>query len=185
MSESSPVSAFSPAFCAAATPWAENPAACLEAHYRRRLAEGSADQTPGHGALAVSVVGFERIAGDWLGVVVTPWFLDLFLMAGGGSLWGDIPVGQRRYVNLAGGTLPFLAAADPAFGPYQHTPLIEPVTAVPDMATALRLAREAMATLRGTPAAPPTPTGAPEVVAPSPEPAPSRRAFFRRLAGRR
>ena len=74
-------------------------------------------------ALGVEAIGFRRHDGDWLGVMITPWFLNLFLIYGGGELWGDIPAGERRYLNLPCGTLQFLADDDPDLGPYQYCPL--------------------------------------------------------------
>ena len=190
MNESTSAPALSPSSSRAVTPWTEDPAVSLEAYCRRLLAAGAVDPAACNGTLQIAAVGFARHAGDWLGVVVTPWCLDLFLLPGGGSLWGDIPAGQRRYVTLPGGTLPFTAVDDLELGPYQHTPLIAPVTALPDMATALRLAREAVATLHGVAAALPSATSATASPGasggmPPEEAAPGRRAFFRRLAGRR
>lgn len=90
------------------------------------------------------------------------------------TLWGDIPAGQRRYLDLPDGTLPFVAVDDPSFGPYQYSPLVEPVTALADMAMARKLAAEAMAGL-GLPVPAPAPAAAPPGGV-------TRRGFLRRLA---
>lgn len=168
-----------------ATPRQDNPADWLELHYRQRwLTQGS---TLGqiNPALSVEAFGFARHQGDWLGVVVTPWFLRLFLINGGGTLWGDIPPGQRRYVELPYGTLPFVAEYDPQIGALQYSALVASIGEVPDMATARLIAADILQAFL-----PPSVVEAP-VVAPSTNPvaeeAPqlSRRGFFRRLAGKR
>jgi [NiFe] hydrogenase assembly HybE family chaperone len=133
-------------------------------------------------ALGVEAIGFARYQGDWLGVVITPWFLNLLLVSGGGQLWGDIPAGERRYLSLPCGTLQFIADDDPDIGPYQYCPLIAPVTDLADMAQARIVAADALQTVFGPPA------GASPPEAPPPaedRPAVSRRGFFRRLAGKR
>ena len=139
-------------------------------------------------ALAVQAVGFQRHEGDWLGVMITPWFLNLFLLSGGGQLWGDIPAGERRYLNLPCGTLQFIADDDPDIGPYQYCPLIAPVSSISDMASALKAAQDALAAVFVPPAAPPAEAmtvPATEFRPETSDGAPSRRAFFRRLAGKR
>jgi len=163
-----------------AMPRADDPSAWLEAHYRAVYAERMADLPFVNAALQVEAVGFDRLRGDWLGVMVTPWFINLFLLNGGGELWGDIPAGQRRYLELPCGTLQFLADDDPVLGPYQYCPLIAPVSEVADMAVARQAAVDALATVFSRPAPPP---------AEAPEQAPpknvTRRGFLRSLTGRR
>ncbi len=173
-----------------AEPRDDDPTAFLEAHYRRVWATRMHDLPFVNAVLTVEAVGFRRFEGDWLGVVITPWFLNLVLVSGGGQLWGDIPAGERRYLNLPCGTMQFIADDDPDIGPYQYCPLIAPVSNLPDMATARYVAADAIKTVFGTP-----PDAMPAPVendrptsaeaSPSERPDVSRRGFFRRLAGKR
>lgn len=166
-----------------------DPSAFLEVHYQQIWTTRMHDLPFVNPALRVEAVGFVRHEGDWLGVVITPWFLNLLLLSGGGSLWGDIPAGERRYLNLPCGTLQFIADDDPEIGPYQYCPLIAPVSSIPDHATARQAALDAMRSVLSS-----LPLGAPETATPPAsasvppaEPAApvSRRGFFRRLAGKR
>lgn len=160
----------------------DNPGPLLERHFA-----GQSGRAPVNGALSCRAVGFARYRGDWLGVLITPWFVDLYLLPGGGELWGDIPSGQRRYVELPRGTVPFTAADDPQIGAYQYSPLISPVSVVPDMAAAIKLANEVLSGIFGELAPPETVSGAAQVAVGkgvSPE-VTSRRGFLRRLAGKR
>jgi len=159
----------------------DNPAALLVAHYESLWQEGGQDMAEINPALAIEAVGFTRYEGDWLGVVITPWFLRLFMLPGGGSLWGEIPVGQSRYVSLPAETMQFVADEAPQLGAFQYSTLLEPTSLVADMNAARQMAIRVM-----------QPFGylAPDPVLPphreSPEPAGvSRRGFFRRLAGKR
>lgn len=170
-----------------AVPWPDNPAAFLETHYRQLWETRMRDLPFVNPALEVAAVGFRQHEGDWVGVVVTPWFLNLFLVSGGGKLWGDIPAGERRYLNMPCGTLQFIADDDPDIGPYQYCPLIAPVTGLAGMDVALAAARDALAALFAPPPAP-VPAVPPAAATAAGEAgevaAPSRRAFFRRLAGK-
>lgn len=168
-----------------AVPRQDDPTAFLEAHYRQVWETRMADLPFVNPVLSVAAVGFRQHEGDWLGVMITPWFLNLFLISGGGSLWGDIPAGERRYLELPCGTLQFIADDDPDLGPYQYCPLIAPVSVLPDMASALAAARDALAAVFAPPPAPEPAAEAPAPAAVPSEPTPARRAFFRRLAGKR
>jgi [NiFe] hydrogenase assembly HybE family chaperone len=165
-------------------PHEENPGELVARCFR----EHTEPEGPVNSLLNCTGVGFARCQGDWLGVVITPWCMDLVLLPGGGTLWGDIPAGQRRYVELPLGAVAFTAAEDPQLGHYQHAPLVATVASLPDMATATRLANQAMRGICGD--------GVPATVPPSelsdasadstsaPE-THSRRGFLRRLAGKR
>ena len=145
-------------------------------------------QIPVNPRLKCSSVGFCRYRGDWLGIVITPWLMDLVLLPGGGELWGDIPPGQRRYVDLPQGTVAFSTAECPELGSYQHSPLLASVATLPDMATAISLANEVMAGIWIAGRAPETPLPTepePGEALPDTPDVPSRRGFFRRLAGKR
>src|SRR5574343_431853 len=152
-------------------PWMDNPIAAVLACYRQRPV------MPLAGPFLVEGLGFQRQAGDWLGAVVHPAGIDLVLLPGGGSLWGDIPVGERRFVSLAGVTLAFTAGHDAALGAFQYAPLVDTMLGVPDMAAARLIAADGLRMIGAPlPAPEPAATAAPDT---------SRRGFFRRLAGKR
>lgn len=165
-----------------AKPREDNPAAFLEAHFRHVWQTRMHDLPFVNRALGVEAIGFQRLDGDWLGVVITPWFLNLLLVSGGGQLWGDIPAGERRYLSLPCGTMQFIADDDPDIGPYQYCPLIAPVDQLPDMATARVVAADAIRTVFASPQSASENVAQPDVAEKEPV---SRRGFFRRLAGKR
>jgi len=159
----------------------DNPEARLAEHFQSLWEAGGQDMAEINPALAVEALGFTRYQGDWLGVVITPWFLRLFLLPGGGSLWGEIPPGQSRYISLPQETMQFIADEAPGIGPFQYSTLLEPTSLMGDMGVARQLAIRAMQPFGYQPPAPAAP---PDVEPPAPAGV-SRRGFFRRLAGKR
>ena len=156
---------------------ANDPGPLLAAYFLQHREAHAVDYPQANPALQVKAIGFTRCEGDWVGVMVTPWFVHLLLLPGGGTLWGDIPDGQRRYLDLPGSTFYFTATEAPEVGPYQYTALLDRIDQVPDMATAQGLADDALRTaLNLQRSTPPVNEEARSV---------TRRGFFRRLAGKR
>jgi [NiFe] hydrogenase assembly HybE family chaperone len=168
--------------------YAADPGARVLAHFRTVWETAMHDMPFVNTALQVEATEFRRIDGDWLGVVITPWFINLFLLPGGGTLWADWPSGEQRGVALPVGTMDFIAdnpGADAALPAYQYCPLVSPVQSVADQAAAREIAAAALATVLAPPPASEGPADAATPAAPpSADPA-SRRGFLRKLAGRR
>lgn len=154
-----------------------NPSRVLEAHFHQLWQARGQDFPAINPKLAIKAIGFARVQGDWMGVMVTPWFVHLILLAGGGALWGDIPAGQRRYLDLPGATLPFTAAEALGIGAYQYSPLLAQVSEAEDMAAAQRVADDVLQAILHLPSAMAVPDDEGRGF--------SRRGFFRRLAGKR
>jgi [NiFe] hydrogenase assembly HybE family chaperone len=157
---------------AAPTSWQLDPANVLA---QRCIA--MADGLPVNPALAAEVCWCLQERGDWLAGVIAPGFVRIFLLPGGGELWGDIPLGQQRYLALGSMDWRFVAGHDPVLGDYQAVDLVKPISAVLGMAAARLLASDARLALGiGT-----------QVVRVNDEPPKpvSRRGFMRALGGRR
>lgn len=173
----------------AATPVADDPSAALVDFYTRVWREQMQELPFVNSALAVEAVGFRRCQGDWVGIVVTPWFLNLLLIPGGGALWQDLPAGEQRAVEFPVGELDFIADHDPERQPplvaFQYCPLIHPVQHLATPAMAREAAAAALLALFMPPAAaaadvvtePARPTAGESVA--------SRRGFLRQLTGQR
>ena len=71
-----------------ARPWDEDPGPRLEAHFSRVWRSNMAGLPFLNPALSVAALPFVRVDGDWLGVVLAPWFLHVYLLPGGGRLTG-------------------------------------------------------------------------------------------------
>ena len=98
-------------------------------------------------ALDVEAVGFARWEGRWLGVLVTPWCVNLVLCPDDPSAWRPLAAGAKRRYRFPAGEYEFVGAHDAALGEYQVCSLFSPVHEFTDHATArllAELARDAL-----------------------------------------
>src|SRR5450755_2297939 len=98
-------------------------------------------------ALAVEAVGFAPWQGHWLGVMLTPWFMNLTLAPRDLSIWHSLKQGGKRRYRFPAGDYDFIGAQDDLAGEYQLCSLFSPVLEFEDQETArlvAQLAREAL-----------------------------------------
>ncbi len=123
-----------------------DPSARLEAAFTRiwkvRM-EGLPFLNP---ALQVEAVGFRPWQGEWLGALVTPWFVNLVLMPGEGP-WTTLPEGDERIVTLPAGRFRFICGLDPELGEYHACSLFSPAQQFADHGTARSVAAAALEAL--------------------------------------
>lgn len=100
-----------------------------------------------NGALAVEAVGFAPWQGHWLGVLVTPWFMNLILAPRDPAAWQPLAHGEKRAYRFPAGIYDFIGANDPLAGEYQMCSLFSPVLQFDDQATARMVAELARAAL--------------------------------------
>ena len=98
-------------------------------------------------SLAVEAVDFAPWEGHWLGVLVTPWFMNLMLAPRDPSLWQTLAQGACRRYRFPAGDYDFIGAHDIAAGEYQMCSLFSPAQQFEDQATARLVARLARAAL--------------------------------------
>lgn len=137
--------AWTPPPVVVADAWHSNPSTALRVHFENVHRSRMSDLPFVNPALGVEVIDMRRYRGDWLGVLVTPWSIQLVLLPGGGELWQDISAGMRRKVALPVGELSFIAdAGEDALQAYQYCPLATSVASLASMDAARRFAFEAM-----------------------------------------
>jgi [NiFe] hydrogenase assembly HybE family chaperone len=98
-------------------------------------------------ALAVEPVGFAPWQGHWLGVLLTPWFMNLILAPRDPGVWRSLPQGETRRYQFPAGDYDFIGARDELAGDYQLCSLFSPVLQFEDQPTArmvAQLARDAL-----------------------------------------
>lgn len=208
MSEDVRKAAFQAAQPPAAEPIVVDPTPLLETMYQRIWATSMRDLPFINPALSVEAVGFRRwqsftaspsgdhdsrrpsgdppgrsrpsAQGDWVGALVTPWFINLFLLPGGGNLWSDRPPGARCHIEFPIGPLEFIADHDGSaeIPAYQYCPLFAPPGQSSSQTAARAAAHAALATLFSNPS--PADTATPKSTVT--KTGASRRAFFRRIA---
>ena len=113
-----------------------SPAAALEAAFHRILCEQMQDMPMVNPALAVEAVGFRPWRDHWLGVLVTPWFMNLMLMPRVAAQWPAIAERETRHYVFPAGVFEFIGARDPALGDYQACSLFSPMFDFADQASA-------------------------------------------------
>lgn len=119
-----------------------------------------------HPGLRVQAVGFERDGDAAVGVLVTPWFMNLVRLALEPSA-SDLPVGQTRERTVGNACFSFIVGHEDGFGSYEACSLFSPMAEFVDHEAAVATARAVLDTLRRPPDEPS-----------SPPPAMSRRAML-------
>jgi [NiFe] hydrogenase assembly HybE family chaperone len=98
-------------------------------------------------ALVVEAVGFAPWQGHWLGVLLTPWFMNLILAPRDPGAWASLGPGDKRCYQFPAGAYDFIGAQDDLAGEYQMCSLFSPLLQFDDQETARQvagLAREAL-----------------------------------------
>lgn len=126
-------------------------------------------------ALPTRLLRCVRHRGDWLAIVLAPNALRLYLLPGGGTLWGDIPDGQTRYLTLGGHDWKFVALTIESIGACQYCELLPTTESLRNVDEALLIADDALGLIGAT--ALPVPAASPQSV--------DRRSFLGLFAGRR
>lgn len=119
-------------------------------------------------ALRVEAVGFHEFQGGQLGIIVTPWFMNLVFLPGPGAA-SPPREGERRGRALPAGTVDFVGARFDDVGPFESCSLFSPMPNFESAEVARATAEEALLLLVAPPAVPP----------------PSRRQLFTQLLGPR
>lgn len=95
--------------------------------------------------LAVEAVGFRAWNGDWIGVLITPWCINLMLLPGdeiSAEQWRGPGLGSSVFHVLPAGGFDFLVGEEEALGRFQMCSLFLPVLEFADQEAA-RVAAEA------------------------------------------
>jgi [NiFe] hydrogenase assembly HybE family chaperone len=98
-------------------------------------------------AVDVEAVAFAPWEAHWLGVMVTPWCMNLVLLPRDAAAWRPLAPGAKRRYAFPAGVYEFVGASDAAIGDYQVCSLFSPLLEFDDHAAArlvAALAREAL-----------------------------------------
>ncbi|MEJ2395834.1 MAG: [NiFe]-hydrogenase assembly chaperone HybE [Candidatus Thiodiazotropha sp.] len=98
-------------------------------------------------ALQVRAVGFREWQGHCLGVLITPWFMNLMLLPCEGDDWQNLRIGDKQLHQLPSGPYEFILGEETGVGRYQMCSLFSPVFEFADQVTAEATAEAAMAAL--------------------------------------
>jgi [NiFe] hydrogenase assembly HybE family chaperone len=104
-----------------------SPASALETAFRAILQRQMRDVPMLNPALAVEAVGFRPWNEHWLGILITPWFMNLMLMPRVSASWKPVPQGESRHYVFPAGVFEFIGGRDAALGDYQACSLFSPM----------------------------------------------------------
>jgi [NiFe] hydrogenase assembly HybE family chaperone len=133
--------------------------------------------------LAVEIVGFRDWQSESIGVLITPWFMNLVCLPGSGEPEPAVPSGSSRRRTLPSGEVEFLTASDERIGPYLSCSLFSPMNDFQDMDTAVQVAEAVMVEFFKPLAAEPAPVSPPLISERLAQPV-SRRGFLSALLPR-
>jgi [NiFe] hydrogenase assembly HybE family chaperone len=110
-------------------------AARVEAAFERVRRERMAGLPFVNEALRVELVGLRRWRGLWLGVLVTPWFMNLLLLPGDGEAdagdvaapWPAVRTGEYAQFIFPAGVMSFLGGREGEVGDYLSCSLFSPM----------------------------------------------------------
>ncbi len=127
--------------------------AALEARFATIAATRMAGVPLLNERLAVAAVGFEPVEDGAVGVLLTPWFMNLLWLPGEQADTAAPGASRRRAVGNE--NFEFIGAREAGIGPYEACSLFSPMFEFEDQAAALATAREVLAQLRRPPEPPP------------------------------
>ena len=89
----------------------------------------------------VQAIDFTAWEGRLLGILITPWFINLILLPGAEDDWSKQRAGSKATWRLPAGDVEFTAAVEERSGPYQSCALFSSLAEFPDQASARRVAQ--------------------------------------------
>jgi [NiFe] hydrogenase assembly HybE family chaperone len=93
--------------------------------------------------LDVRAVDFSEFDGHAVGVMITPWFMNLMLLPGTAQ-WSDFPQGSVASFEFPGSKIEFNVSHDEEFGTLLSAVLFSSVADFPDQETAVAVASEVL-----------------------------------------
>jgi [NiFe] hydrogenase assembly HybE family chaperone len=97
--------------------------------------------------LHVQAVGFQLHEGRPLGVLISPWFMNLVLLPGEGEDWSALVPGAKEVIGFASGEYEFIHNVRETVGGYKACSLFSPMGEFRTQAQAVDVARAVMVAL--------------------------------------
>lgn len=148
----------------------------LEATFDRIRVERMAEVPILNDALRVEAVGFEAHGDDFIGVLVTPWFMNLMLVPADPDAPAAESPGQTSLCSFPAGDFEFIAGFEDGFGQYRMCSLFSPMFDFADHEAASQTAAAVMDGIM-------SPAEDESEAMAAPRRPLSRRDLFRQLAG--
>ena len=95
---------------------------------------------------------FQIWAQGWIGVLITPWFMNVMLLPRDKDQWQSLAVGQKHMQTLPAGEQEFVVGGDVELGSYLFRSLASPMPGFPSQKDARQAAYAALQRLMAPPA---------------------------------
>ena len=99
----------------------------LEQLYEQIRTERMVDIPVLNDVIHVQAVGFRAWEGHVLGVLVTPWFMNLMLLPGADDDWSGYRIGSKHLYTFEAGSFEFIVAEEPGLGHYKTCSMFSPM----------------------------------------------------------
>ena len=100
-----------------------------------------------HPCLSVAVIGARQWRQDWLGMLLTPWCMNLVIVPGSASTFVAGPVGSKQLIEFPAGTFEFIASDEAGIGAFAACSMFSPMQTFADQAAAVATAEAIMVAL--------------------------------------
>lgn len=97
--------------------------------------------------LHVQAVGFQMVDGRPLGVLISPWFMNLIQLPAEGEDWSDLKAGEKEYMSFPSGEYEFIHNSREMVGGYKACSLFSPMNDFKTQAQAVDVAAAVMVAL--------------------------------------
>lgn len=105
-----------------------------------------------HRPLQVEAVDFQIWAQGWIGVLITPWFMNVMLLPRDKEQRQSLVLGQKHMQKFPSGEQEFVVGGDAELGSYLFRSLASPMMHFPSQKDARQAARAALQRLMAPPA---------------------------------
>jgi len=122
----------------------------LESTFNYIFKERMADVPITNDKIEVRAIAFQRWQESYLGVMITPWFMNLMLLPGKSENWDDKQELSTNTYTFPSGNYQFLTGFEPDIGKYQMCSLFSPMFVFSDNNAAIETAETVMKELMNT-----------------------------------
>lgn len=129
------------------TAWLEEKTAALVADFREIWHAKMRDVPMVNKLLSVEAVGFQLVDGRPLGVLISPWFMNLVQLPGEGEDWSDLQSGAKELITFPSGSYEFIHNTREMTGGYKACSLFSPMGDFSSQMQAQEVARAVMLAL--------------------------------------
>jgi [NiFe] hydrogenase assembly HybE family chaperone len=119
---------------------ADRVVSCFQTIYQQRMA----DIPVINEKIEVSAVGFQHWQNSILGILITPWFMNLILLPGESENWDEYELLSKQSYSFPSGRYTFITGYEEAIGKFQMCSLFSPMFEFADNNSAVETAEIAI-----------------------------------------